>query len=79
MSSSMTPWWRGVSSTWRGAKAEFAGKRGGHPSPCQSDISLTLIKLARQKKRVLRLKGGDPFLFARGGEEIRALLEAGLA
>ncbi len=61
-----------------GAKAEFAGKRGGRPSPCQSAISLTLIKLARQKKRVLRLKGGDPFLFARGGEEIRALLEAGL-
>src|SRR5690606_21129169 len=40
-----------------------AGKRGGKPSPLQSDISLQLIALAKAAKRVLRLKGGDPFLF----------------
>lgn len=57
----------------------FAGKRGGKPSPKQADISLQLIALARAGKRVLRLKGGDPFMFGRGGEEAGALAEAGIA
>lgn len=59
-----------------GAAIEYAGKRGGKPSPRQREISLRLIELARAGKRVVRLKGGDPFMFGRGGEEALALVEA---
>ena len=60
------------------AELIYAGKRGGKPSQQQSDISELLVKLAKSGKRVLRLKGGDPFVFGRGAEECLRLGEAGI-
>src|SRR6266446_6460133 len=59
-----------------GAALDYAGKRGGKPSPQQPDITERLIRLARAGQCVLRLKGGDPFVFGRGGEEALALAGA---
>src|SRR5260370_9393197 len=61
-----------------GAELDYAGKRGGRPSPSQPAISARLIRLAQAGNRVLRLKGGDPCVFWRGGEEALALPGAGI-
>ena len=60
------------------AEKIYAGKRGGKPSPKQADITLRLVDLARSGKRVLRLKGGDPMMFGRGGEEAETLAREGI-
>ncbi len=56
----------------------FAGKRGGKTSAKQGDISQQLVEYAQAGKRVLRLKGGDPFVFGRGAEEGQALAAANI-
>lgn len=61
-----------------GTELHFAGKRGGQESARQDDITALLVHLAHKGKRVLRLKGGDPYIFGRGGEEAQALARAGI-
>lgn len=60
------------------AERVFVGKKGGGFCCPQRDIEGTLIRLARAGKMVVRLKGGDPFIFGRGGEEAEALAAAGI-
>ena len=61
------------------AERIFAGKKGGEErSTDQSEINRILIEYARAGRRVVRLKGGDPFIFGRGGEEAEALAAAGI-
>jgi uroporphyrin-III C-methyltransferase len=61
------------------ARLLFVGKEGGGESVSQEEINALLISQARLGRRVVRLKGGDPFVFGRGGEEALALEEAGIA
>jgi len=63
----------------REAQRIAVGKRGHRPSCKQSDVNGLLVSLAREGKRVIRLKGGDPLIFGRAGEEIDACRQAGIA
>ena len=60
------------------AQKIYAGKRRNEHTMRQEQINLLLVKLAREGKHVVRLKGGDPFIFGRGGEEMQVLAEHGI-
>ncbi|HEY0844532.1 MAG TPA: uroporphyrinogen-III C-methyltransferase [Noviherbaspirillum sp.] len=61
-----------------GAERIYAGKQTCRHTMRQEDINALLVRLARQGKTVVRLKGGDPFIFGRGGEEIEVLASEGI-
>jgi uroporphyrin-III C-methyltransferase len=61
------------------AERIYAGKQRGEHALAQEEINQLLVRLAREKKRVVRLKGGDPYIFGRGGEEVETLAADGIA
>ena len=61
-----------------GAELIYAGKRAGNHTMKQEDINALLLEKALEGKKVVRLKGGDPFLFGRGGEELELLVQNGI-
>ena len=62
-----------IKETNKNAEIFYVGKRAGKCSVPQADTNLLLVKLAKEGKNIVRLKGGDPFIFSRGGEEVTFL------
>jgi uroporphyrinogen III methyltransferase / synthase len=62
-----------------GAERIYVGKKGGDHTLSQEEINALIIEKAKEGKMIARLKGGDPFIFGRGGEEAEELVEAGIA